>query len=414
MTPLARLREGVPVTFAGWALLALAAAAFWFQGVKRLDLVLLSASVLAAFLVAGLGAATVATALFLRRRAGDGPSRMVLECGAWNPTGFRVPLSPWLPFLKARVTWDAPEGIEADLRPPSGLEHVLPRRRALADHVTRTVRVGDILGLTECGWRVAGGAPARILPLRAALDPGAVLTGLVQGEDQSDPRGGPQGDRVDIRKYGHGDPMRMILWKVYARTRKAFVRVSERAVDPAPRICAYLPADAWDEPPARLARTLLERGLLGPGWRFGADGAEDAQDLDGALEALARSGSAPSAPALAPFLERARRDGFGACILLLPGKEGPWVSAVQAALAAAPLRVHAVFALDGWSPPPPSKWRRAFLRPPSTEGADPGDVLDLLGRIVLPAMQATLVDIRGGAVLDRPEAFLRNLTGRRA
>jgi len=405
------LREAFPVTYAGWALLALAAAAFWFLGVRRLDLVLLSASVLAALLLAGLSAATLAARLWLRGRTPGGAARLDLACGAWNPTGFRVPLSPWLPFLRARVAWEAPEGVRVGL--PGGLERAFPLRRALAPGVVRRVRVGDILGLTETGWRVAGPA-ARILPLRAALDPCVVLSGLIPGEDQPDPRGGAQGDRVDIRKYGHGDPLRMILWKAYARTRKAFVRIPERAVEPAPRVCAYLPADAADEPPARLARTLLERGLLGPGWRFGADGCEDAQDLDGALEALARSGSAPPAPGLAPFLERARRDGFGACILLLPGLDGPWVKGVQAALAGAPLRVHAVFALDGWRPEPPPRWRRAFLRPEPPGAADPGEVLDLLGRVVLPQMEATLVDTRSGDVLESPRAYLGRLAGRTA
>jgi len=414
MKPLARLREGFPVTFAGWSLLALAGTAFWFQGVGRLDLVLLAASVLAALLVAGLCVATAAAALVLRRRAAGGAGRVSLECGVWNPTGFRVPLSRWLPFLRVRVAWEAPGDLQADLRLPSGLEHVLPRRRALAPSVTRTVRVGDILGLTEIGWRAAEATTARILPQRAALDPGAVLNGLVQGEDQPDPRGGPQGDRVDIRKYGHGDPLRMILWKVYARTRKAFVRVPERAVEPAPRVCAYLPASPWDEPPARLARTLLERGLLGPGWRFGADGAEDAEDLDRALEALAESGSAGGAGGFPAFLERARRDGFGACILLLPGRDGPWVESAQAALAAAPLRIHAVFALDGWREPAPSRWRRAFLRPAPSGGAAPDEVLDLLGRLVLPHMEATLVDTRSGDVLAQPQAYLRKLAGRAA
>ncbi len=411
MTPLARLREGFPITFAGWGLLALAGVAFWFQGVARLDLVLLAASVLAALLVAGLCVATAAAALVLRRRAEGAAGRVDLECGVWSPTGFRVPLSRWLPFLRIRVAWEAPAGIRADLRLPSGLEHVLPDRRALVPSVTRIVRVGDILGLTEAGWRAREASAARILPRRAALDPGAALTGRVAGEDQADPRGGPQGDRVDIRKYGHGDPLRMILWKVYARTRKAFVRVPERALEPAPRLCAYLPANPWDEPPARLARTLLERGLLGPGWRFGADGAEDAGDLDRALEALARSGSEGGTGGLPAFLERARRDGFGACLLLLPGQDGPWVGPVEAALAAAPLDVHVVFALDGWREPPPPAWRRVFLLPEGPEGALPADVLALMGRLVPPHRDATLVDTRSGAVLNDPQAYLARLAG---
>ena len=47
----AKLREGFPLTFKGAALLVLAALAFWFQGVGKLDLVLLSGSVLLAVLL---------------------------------------------------------------------------------------------------------------------------------------------------------------------------------------------------------------------------------------------------------------------------------------------------------------------------------------------------------------------------
>ena len=75
------------------------------------------------------------------------------------------------------------------------------------------------------------------------------------------------------------------------------------------------------------------------------------------------------------FLDRARRDGFGACVLLLPGVDGPWAAQVQAGLANAPLRLQAVFALDGWAPEAPAPWRRVFLQPSGPGGAAPGEVL---------------------------------------
>lgn len=405
------IREAFPVTLAGWILLALAGGAFWFEGVGRLDLVLLSGSILSAVLVIGLAVATLAAAVVLRRKGGRGGSSLELECGAWTDTGFGFPSIRWLPFLRIRVAWIEPAPVEADLE--SGRERVRPARRALAARVVRRVRVGDVLGLTECGWTEATDARVRILPARAQLDPGAAFQGLVRGEEDPDPRGEPAGDRVDIRKYGHGDPMRMILWKVYARTRRVFVRIPERAVEPAPRVCLFLPAGPLDEPPARLARTLLERGLLGPGWRFGADGAEDAATLPEALDALARSGSAARGGSLGAFLARARRDGFGACILLLPGRGGPWVEDVLGPMAASPLRIQAVHALDGWAPAPNPWWRRALLRP-GPAGTGPGELLALLERLALPHAATTLVEIGSGDVLPDPGAYLRKRAGRAA
>jgi len=408
---MARFRDAFPVTSTGLALLALAAGAFWFLGVKRLDLILLAASVLLAVLLAGLLAATLLTALFLRRRLAGLGAPLHLESGAWSATGFRVPLPRWLPFMTAATAWTAPGDLQARLQLPSGAETVQPGRRALRPGITRRITLGDALGLTALSWTHVDPTPVRILPQRAPLDPRATILGLIPGGEDADPFGEPLGDPVDIRKYGHGDPMRMILWKVYARTRKAFVRIPERATAPAPRLCAYLPANPGDEPPARLARTLLERGLLGAGWRFGADGGEDAHTLPEALEALARSGSTEATGGLGPFLDRARRDGFGTCFLLLPCTEGPWLAQLQPLLAAAPLPVHLMFALDGWaSPPPPALWR-LLLRPPPQGGATPAALLALLNQLAPPAMATTLVDVRSGDVLESPRAYLRKRAG---
>ena len=412
MPGLATLREGCPVTLTGAALGALSVCAFWFLGVGRLDLVLLSASVLVALLVLGLTAATLVAALVLRRRPVQSAGPYHLECGVWKATGYHLALSPLLPFLVLRVAWETPVATQAVLLSGGG-EQAFPGRRTRGPGVLRRIRVGDILGLTELGWQALDPAPVTILPSRSPLDAGATFLGLTPGEELPDPRGGPLGDPVEIRKYGHGDPMRMILWKAYARTRKAFVRVPERAVEPAPRLCAYLPSNPWDEPPARLARTLLERGLLGPGWRFGADGAEDAHTLVEALDALAASG-VPAQPGLASFLDRARRDGFGACLLLLPAQAGPWIEGIQAALAGSALRIHAVLALEGWRPEPPGPWRRLLLACEPGRGAAPGEVLTILERLGHPDSETTLVDTVSGDALDGPRSFLAKRAGRNA
>ena len=54
----------------------------------------------------------------------------------------------------------------------------------------------------------------------------------------------------------------------------------ERAVAQTKRVVAYLATGARDEPAAAAARVALESGALGPGWAFGADGAEEATDDD--------------------------------------------------------------------------------------------------------------------------------------
>jgi hypothetical protein len=141
----------------------------------------------------------------------------------------------------------------------------------------------------------------------------------------------------------------MILWKVYARTRKLLVRVPEWAITAKPRSCAYLVAGRKDEPGAGFMRVLLERGFLGEGWRFGADGSPAFTGrLDDALDLLIRSGNAPfEGPTGFPeFIQRAQKDGYSACVLILPPVEGPWVAAVAAALSSTLVRVHAFTVVD--------------------------------------------------------------------
>ena len=61
----------------------------------------------------------------------------------------------------------------------------------------------------------------------------------------------------------HGDPLRHILWKTFARTRRLLVRMPERAIAPQPITVAFLVAGEHDEPTASAARLYLERGLVG-------------------------------------------------------------------------------------------------------------------------------------------------------
>src|SRR4029079_3371216 len=88
----------------------------------------------------------------------------------------------------------------------------------------------------------------------------------------SHPAGRQDGDLVEMRNYGVGDPMRHILWKTIARTHRPLVRTPERAIAPAPITVAFLVAGAADEPTAATARLYLERGMFGPDFLFAADG----------------------------------------------------------------------------------------------------------------------------------------------
>jgi hypothetical protein len=347
------LRELFPLTFTGLLLLSLSAATFWFMGVRRQDLVLLACGFLGLTLVLLVALAVTCAAVGVHvtwRRAASRPS-LVLECGAAQETGFRTPVPTWLPLIEYSWKWRKPADVtvlSADARDPRN-EVIIPARRGTWDSIIREVSVRDALGFASITWAIPEKADVRFLPAPGALDVLTLVENLAAGDDLSDPRGAPEGDRVDMRQYALGDSPRMILWKAYAHTRRLLVRVPERAMAARPRSCAYFVASAADEPNAGLMRILLERGLLGEGWRFGADGcAGETGRLDEAIDMLVRSGSAAIEDYSGPgtFMKRAEKDGYSACIVLLPPSLGPWVSSIAAALSTTSMRVHAYAVVD--------------------------------------------------------------------
>lgn len=405
----ALIRDRSPLTTSGAALLGISLAACWFLGVKRLDLVLLTTGALITAMILILVLVTLLTAFHLHHQLRNRPpmGTLIADCDAWTPTGFQASLPPWLPFIELKAEWIEPSNTQIRLE-SSGLEFVLGQHRCAATQVVRRLTLGDMLGLTAISWKGSEASSVCLLPARVPIDRASALQGLVSGEDLWDPQGEPFGDRVDIRKYGHGDSMRMILWKVYARTRTLVVRVPERALEAAPRVCAYLPADSADEPAARLARTMMEENLLGSAWRFGADGAEDAETLESGLLALASSGSVQPGfhCGLGEFLQRAAIQGFGSCVLFLPTSPGPWLPAVQAALASCPMRVHAILAAQGWAPKAVPVWQRVILKTEVNGGTQPSDALAIVRALSFPGVRFTLADTHSGQFLDNPETYL--------
>ena len=312
---------------------------------------LLAAGFIGMMMIALMVLAVTAAAIRIRlawRRASTRPG-LVLECDARQETGFRAPVPRRLPLIECSWWWEFPAHVEADTVRAEDVELITPRRRGAFPLIRRRASIKDALGLASISWTVSEAADVRILPSRGNLDRMTLIEGLGGGEDLSDPGGSPEGDRVDMRQYAAGDSPRTILWKVYAHSRRLLVRVPERAVAAKSRSCAYLIAGPHDEPGAGFLRVVLERGFLGDGWRFGADGCPGFTGrLEEAIDFLVRSGSAPAGlPTGFPeFLERARQDGYAACMLVLPPVAGAWIPAALSALAGTPMRIYTYAVVD--------------------------------------------------------------------
>jgi hypothetical protein len=425
----------VPFSLPGLALALAIAAGAYFLGMKRSDHILLitGGAVLLLALVDMLF--VVATALFMGWRFRKHSDREISG-------GYRLDLTTGIPAPSARqMPKVMPPLIEASthiLNPPdfqcewkrnddgTRQEWLIPGRRCELEEsfkLRRRMIVKDVLGFFTLDWEQEEPLSLRVLPRPLPLGSQSLIRAWFQGDEFSDPRGEPTGDRVDMRRYSPGDPPRLLLWKIYARTGKLMVRVPEAAVTTAPRTCAYLVAGPGDETVASLARTLVESNLLGDGWRFGADGSAGSVDKkEEALRLIARSGNPDvvSGDQLGSFLKEQATRGFGACIVLVPAYDGEWVDTVAALLARSPLTISLLTVGSVHQPTSEPKWRKLVFYE-ETPATNPNDLFVRLNSSAVtdwltfdPATRR-LVALRGrspGAGSDSGQAVIPSATAR--
>lgn len=335
--------DAFPITPAGLTVLGGAGISLGYYGLARIDLLLLVVGVVGlalgatSLLMVLLGALVVR----IRLRRGEGSEPLQLESGVPARTGFSLGRLRAIPLVKLEWSWIAPAATVRATR-GGGLLHeeIVPLRRGLGERVVRRVVVSDAFGLCRVAFRSAASRSVRVIPGTGALRHVHVVRSIAAGEDTYDPAGSPEGERVDTRGYAPGDPMRFVLWKVYARSRQLVVRTPERAYSVARETLAYLVTGDGDEAAAGAARVAVEAGALGPTWVIGADGdARDATTVPEALELLARSAAATAeehGAGLGAFLKRNVRGAAGRAVVFVPARPGPWIERVLAAIRARP------------------------------------------------------------------------------
>jgi len=352
----------VPVRWSGMVLLACLSLLLYYVGYRRQDLVVTVSCLALLGLCLLLIVAVLGTFWVLRRRLrtflhhslGEGKQRLLVGRPFLLPLGFSL---PYHILVEIDWRWTVPTDAKVRLvKTVDGwMEEIVFERRCLVQSVERCLEVRDVLGVASLRKSFKSEVCLEVLPAPSLMDAQTFVTSMHAGDDISDPSGEPVGDRMDMRRYAAGDPPRFILWKVYARSGKLMVRIPEHALTPTRRTCAYLVAGPGDEECAGLTRSILEKGVLGAGWRFGADGSEaHATGIEESLTLLARSGNPLTKPrGLRAFLEQARRDGYQSCLVLLPGGYGPWILEVERGLKAGGLQV-SLLVVDAAPPAPPA------------------------------------------------------------
>jgi hypothetical protein len=364
--------EHSPFTLLGLIILLLATAMLQFYGYRRMDLVVFALTVCALVIVIGC-LILVLMAGYSRRRqlrqqlptlAGN-PLR--LEAGFPNETGFRLPTISWLPLVTLEWRIVYPDQIRHNNRLTDDGRHleeqVTPQQRCRAQHITRLFTVRDVLGLCRLSWRQTQESGLLVLPRVGRIRHLPTLRSLSAEDGIPNPKGQPRGDRMEIRPYSPGDPVRNIMWGVYARNRDLNVRLEERSVFDSRRILAYLLSGPEDEAAAAVARIAVESGALGDDWVFGADGSKESSfRADTALELIAASRALDGkhAPGLDQFLAQ-QHDGNAHCIVFTAASVGPWTQALRQSLARFPGQCSVILATDGFKNAENRPWLQRML-----------------------------------------------------
>lgn len=368
-----------PLTDLGVLVLAAGLLGFFGYGQPRSDYVIQLVSAVAiglvalALLVVLIGAWRVHAR---SRRPLEGPIEPLrLEATRSFARADIWPRVRWLPLLELDVEVSHPAGLR--LREEGGRERVEADHRAGDAGWVRRFRVEDAFGLAEVCFERPEARPVEVSPWLGALDRAPALAALAPGAQRPHPHGAARGDRVELRPYVRGDPLRLVLWKVYARTGELIVRTEERALDEDVEVIAHLVTGDGDEASAAAAHVALARGLLGPRWCFGTSGlTAPTRDPATAIRAIARSRGAP-AEGLAATL--AAGDAEARLLLFVPCRAGAWLVPTLELTRARGPRATVVLAHDG-APPAASgpRWRiRRASVAPGAAAASPESIAEV-------------------------------------
>jgi hypothetical protein len=407
---LRRLAGHIPVRVPGLLLIAGLALVAWFADSNADYLLLPAALVGLALLVLCVLCtvlASIALRLSLRKRVEEGMPGLSeqIETTHIVRTGFRFTrLSLW-PLVEVRMTWESPPGIEVTLDPVGRAyeEVVIARERGKHERVERRFVVEDIFGLSALTVRKVYERALRIVPMRCAQGP-EVIVGHATGDAFSHPLGRQEGDLIEMRRYGHGDPLRHVLWKTFARTRRLLVRMPERAVSPMPTTSAFLVAGADDEAAAATARLYVETGLLGDDFVFSADGApaptsEPGEAVDQIIESVRQRENGGGT--LEAFRRNVEPVRLGHCIVFAPPSEGVWLDRVAAFSRTLPAPATVIIGVEGNSVAPQRGRLARWLvkAKPSTTHVNP-DLLAVRAKLEASGMQVKVLHRETGQVLQ--------------
>lgn len=348
-----RVRDGFPLTTLGVVLATLGSIGYFVIAEDTADFIVMSISLVLLALVAVSVVFVLLSWPLVWGRLDKASSGLPesLTVGIPHQTAFRCPRLAWIPLVQTGLDWEEPDGVEVETRPEGGawVETVTPLERGRFETVVRRFTVRDVFGFAEIRFTRRWASPLRIQPVPGRAD---VTLAIRRATDDgySHPSGQPLGELVEMRRYAHGDPVRHILWKVFARSRRLMVREPERAIAPKPAMVGFFVAGKGDEASASTARLFLEQGLLGHDFVFAAEGAaRPTTNVGEAIEQVieSRSFRDSGADSLAPLLRSVDRGRLDNLVVFAPGADGAWVEKLVSASRRLPMPPMVVMTIDG-------------------------------------------------------------------
>jgi hypothetical protein len=268
----------------------------------------------------GLIAVSAVLVLVASKSLRPGSSRKLnLYVSAKTETGWKVGWAWGIPLLRFGVNWPSAAFVDASLR-SDGSEELEGLSRGVCSPIVRDVEVTDWFGLVWMKRRLVDSVSGKLVVHPETYRPGALIddSSFFSESDETNPEGTFEGDRMEMRQYQPGEPVRHMIWTISVRTggQRQYVRIPEKSGDRSFRI--HFATGRKDEAAARLADHLLRDEPMGRQWRFSMTGGGDwsRTDRDVAREAVAASGSHSS-----PHEDGGVSGGLACLLLMGPDEE---------------------------------------------------------------------------------------------
>jgi hypothetical protein len=314
-----KLRNYFPLTLSGFLSTIICFFIYRFSHEHK-DLILSTVSIVLGFVIIFLLLQTLIAYAFYYRKLKKSIvlERLETEVGQDCLGKLRFPLFPKTPLLQFEISWIAPKAKTLELVLDSGemVELFSFEKRGRYDGITREIEIKDVFGFTSISWQWTVKQELKILPASSMIQ-----TELLQreqlGEGFYDMAGSPDGDLVEMRRYQPGDPLKLVIWKVFAKTGKLLIRAPERSLEIKHDMVAYFIASPKDEASATTVRAFLENDILGEDFLFIVDGSQKScSDKNTAIEALIDSHHAQTGSAFSQVLELEQSQQRGITIFL--------------------------------------------------------------------------------------------------